>query len=145
MAFIRVEDETGSLDLIVFPKIFSQTKDIWVDNHPILISGKVDTRDDTLAVIVEAIETKDTIKAKGSNQNYPGEHLFIKIPVNTKVKQLKALRVLLLEHTGLQKVSLIFKDRNNQKIDLKQTITWSEVLARSIAQVLDVKSVVEER
>ncbi|MFC1721419.1 DNA polymerase III subunit alpha, partial [Patescibacteria group bacterium] len=42
MAFVRVEDETESLEIVVFPKLFSQTASLWQEDQMILITGKVD-------------------------------------------------------------------------------------------------------
>ncbi|MDO8340718.1 MAG: DNA polymerase III subunit alpha, partial [Candidatus Woesebacteria bacterium] len=55
MAFIKVEDTTGILDLVVFPKIFQETKDHWVDGKPLIICGKVDSREDTTNMLVDSI------------------------------------------------------------------------------------------
>lgn len=53
MAFVTIFDETGSLEMIVFPRIFSQTKTIWAANTVVLLKGRVDTKDDRLSIIVE--------------------------------------------------------------------------------------------
>ena len=45
MAFANLEDATGSLDLVIFPQIYSETKDIWESDKAVVIEGRVDNRD----------------------------------------------------------------------------------------------------
>ncbi len=132
MAFIRVEDETGSLDLVVFPKIFKKTRDLWVDNRPLLIFGRVDTRDESPAIIVKSIDTEETIKGKD-------KRLYIRIPKDTKKGQFRILKQLLVDNPGAQSVTLIVEDDKNSKIDLNIKINWNEALAREISETLKSK------
>ncbi len=62
MAFVKVEDETGSLDVIVFPKIFATTKEIWVDYKCVLVQGRTDNREESTNLILESVETLESIK-----------------------------------------------------------------------------------
>ncbi len=129
MAFVRVEDDTGSLDLVIFPKIFQRTRDVWVESNAVLVSGRVDFRDDSPSILVETIETKDSA-ARANNQ------LFIKIPKNTESNQIKKLRKLLLENPGEQKVTLVFEGKK-QRIVLQMGISWSQHLTLQIAEIFD--------
>ena len=61
MAFAKIDDGTGTLELVVFPKIFKLTRDFWTEGQPLLVFGKVDSRDETPALIVESIETLASI------------------------------------------------------------------------------------
>ncbi len=128
MAFVRVEDGTGSLELVVFPKIFRVTRDVWVDYKPLLISGRVDAREETPALIVEAIETIDALRDR------PRE-VFINIPKEADTSRLKELKSLLILNSGDQFVTLVFEGK--QKIRLPIKISWSENLARLISEVLE--------
>ena len=53
MAFVTIFDETGSIEVIIFPRIFRQTAPIWVGSKVVLLKGRVDTKDDRMSVIVE--------------------------------------------------------------------------------------------
>jgi len=53
MAFATLDDETGSLDLIIFPQIYSLTQAVWAKDQPVLVTGKVDFKD-KLGLIVES-------------------------------------------------------------------------------------------
>ena len=45
MAFVGFEDKTGELELIVFPKAFAKTPELWQPDQVLMIKGKVNTKD----------------------------------------------------------------------------------------------------
>jgi DNA polymerase-3 subunit alpha len=53
MAFVNLFDETGSIELVVFPKTYSGSKDIWQPHKVILLKGKVEAKDNRLTVVVD--------------------------------------------------------------------------------------------
>ncbi len=53
MAFISIFDETGSIELIIFPRLYSRIKDFLFINQPILLKGAVEEKDGRINVIVE--------------------------------------------------------------------------------------------
>lgn len=53
MAFVSIFDETGSIEAIVFPKLYTADKNIWVPNRVILLKGKVDSKDTRINIIVD--------------------------------------------------------------------------------------------
>ncbi len=56
MAFLILGDENGiMIECIVFPKVFSRYKSLLVKDCVVLIEGKVDTKSDRPAIIVEKI------------------------------------------------------------------------------------------
>lgn len=83
MGFYTIEDLTGSMEMIVFPKLFSEKLDLdLTDNHPIIVSGKIDIKEDKVTVIADEIYeigTEDALhvlKAK-INSKYG---VYIKVP-----------------------------------------------------------------
>lgn len=59
MAFVRLEDLSGSLEAVVFPKIFAQTSDLWNRDSLLLVSGKVDEKDGRLTMLVDGVNHLD--------------------------------------------------------------------------------------
>ncbi|MBI2029123.1 DNA polymerase III subunit alpha [Candidatus Gottesmanbacteria bacterium] len=53
MAFVKIEDISGSAELVVFPKFFSRTRHIWITDQAVLVAGKLDSRGDRTSLIVE--------------------------------------------------------------------------------------------
>ncbi|MBU0569845.1 DNA polymerase III subunit alpha, partial [Patescibacteria group bacterium] len=131
MAFVKVKDDTGSLDLVVFPKIYKNTRALWADNTPFLISGKPDNRDGELSILVDEVQTEEDVK--------DGEQVAqIRIPKGTKTKQLQKLKAILLDNSGSQKVSLFFEENGDRKVNLRLRVNWNKTLERKISQALEV-------
>ena len=45
MAFVKLEDQTGELEVILFPSAYQQTAGLWERDRVVLIRGKVNARD----------------------------------------------------------------------------------------------------
>ncbi len=56
MAFVKVFDDTGSIETIVFPKIFNEHRSILVNNQVIIFKGKISERNGELNVIIDKIK-----------------------------------------------------------------------------------------
>ena len=123
MAFVRVDDGTGSIELVVFPKIFRETRDFWVEGKPILAYGRVDARGETPSLILESLQTPKT----------PQAEVFLTIPEGTSREKLSQLKGLLLANPGSKTAYLVFGER---RIKLPFGVTWGETLAKRIEDVL---------
>ncbi|MBP6979920.1 hypothetical protein KBB41_02650, partial [Candidatus Curtissbacteria bacterium] len=55
MAFIKIEDETGTMDVVVFPKTFSQFKSVLNEDAIVILEGKLDSREEESAILAEII------------------------------------------------------------------------------------------
>ena len=53
MAFARLEDLQGSIEVTIFPRTFASTKDLWREDTILLVIGKVEARDDRVQVICD--------------------------------------------------------------------------------------------
>ena len=56
MAFIKISDFTGSIDAVVFSKLFETTKDILVVDTVIAFSGRVTERNGEKSVMIESLK-----------------------------------------------------------------------------------------
>jgi len=59
MLFIRLDDFTGTVEVVVFPSTYERTRHIWIQDQPVLIKGKLNMRDEQLTVIVEDAKLLD--------------------------------------------------------------------------------------
>ncbi len=134
MAFVKVRDDTGTLELVVFPKTYQIVRDHLVDSKPLLIMGKVDQRDDSKSVLVDEIITEADMPSQSEEQ------LFIRVPFGTKTDQLATLRDILMANPGEQRVSLVFEGMNGQRMNLPMTVAWNGVMAHQISELLEMKT-----
>lgn len=129
MAFAKLDDGTGTIEVVVFPKIFKETKDFWNEGKPLLVNGKIDVRDETPGIIVDSIE------ALGTTGEQKMKEVYISVPEGTDANDLKRLKILLTENLGDQVAYLMFG--NTKKVKLPFRICWNESLAQKISEILE--------
>ncbi len=56
MAFIKIEDPSGEIEIIVFPKILKANAEILEENKTISVTGKISRKDESLKIIVEKVK-----------------------------------------------------------------------------------------
>jgi hypothetical protein len=70
MAFARLEDLTGSVDVTVFPKLFKEQKPLWATGKIVVIYGKADVRNGRVSVVADSaqdyVDDAKIVEDKGS-------------------------------------------------------------------------------
>ena len=56
MAFLSVDDETGSIDAVVLPNVYARYQDLLLRGKTVYITGRVDDRNDRLSFVVNEIQ-----------------------------------------------------------------------------------------
>jgi DNA polymerase-3 subunit alpha len=55
MAFVRIEDLSGGMELVVFPKVFATTAGSWTNDKIVCVVGRVDEKEDRLTILVDSV------------------------------------------------------------------------------------------
>lgn len=53
MAFVRLEDMTGTIEIVIFPKMYAKSAHMWVRDGIVMIGGKIDQKDDRLTMLAD--------------------------------------------------------------------------------------------
>jgi len=53
MAFVRLEDFGGSIEVVVFHNVYAMTYDLWIRDSVVQVSGKVDQKEDRLLILAD--------------------------------------------------------------------------------------------
>lgn len=53
MMFLKISDYTGSIEVVVFPRVMEEFKDIFVIDKCLAVKGKISTRNGTKSIIIE--------------------------------------------------------------------------------------------
>lgn len=132
MCFASLEDDTAAIDLVVFPKLYADTTDLWQVDQALLVTGRIDNREEKLSVLVE--------KAEAINANAPvpeGEMFEIDIPRGTPKETLQQINQLLKQNPGADRIIIVIPNGGEPKrIALPFTVKYSQVLASKINRVL---------
>jgi len=59
MLVANLEDLQGTVEVVVFPKVFQETVNAWSDDAVVLVSGRVDHRDEEAKLLCEVVHSWD--------------------------------------------------------------------------------------
>jgi DNA polymerase-3 subunit alpha len=124
MAFVKAEDTTGTIDMVVFPRTYQEVKNLLLDGKAVIVEGRVDTREEEISFLVEKM---GEIKVDNSH--------VIHIPENTSKESLQKLKELFEANQGTDLVTLFF-EKDKRKIIPKQKVSWSEEFFVQISDIL---------
>jgi hypothetical protein len=65
MGVATIEDLQGSIEVIVFPKVFEQTEQTWAEDAILLVAGRVDHKGEETVLLADAVWTWEDALAMG--------------------------------------------------------------------------------
>ncbi|MGD8626020.1 MAG: DNA polymerase III subunit alpha, partial [Anaerolineae bacterium] len=162
MAFVQLEDLQGTIELVVFPRIWEETREIWVPERVVVVRGRVSNRGREPGILVESVTTEITT-ARPVGQELPPSapppnpspvpslparnrgpvHLHVTVPAGDDtealVQRLGRVYDLLQAYSGHDRFSLYLENggRNRIKIDFPNNTTRHCVeLERQLREML---------
>jgi len=140
MAFAKIEDDTGSFEAVVFPKIFAATRSCWVKDQIILIEGRVEVREENFSLLVENAFPLSVVESEeGKEKKDEAVDFEIKIPARISPPKLVELNKLLKQNQGRGKIALVFIDNLGRKrrMVLPFGVDYTKKLADKIDKLLE--------
>jgi DNA polymerase-3 subunit alpha len=127
MAFVKIEDDTGSIEVVIFPRLYSNTKDLLIADKPIIIEGETDWKDENVVIIAHVARSIDSTKEQIDNQT-----LEVVLPIDTDRYTLKKVYDTLKSFPGSVKTLLIIPGKNGdiRKIPIPITLSIDDDLVR---------------
>ncbi len=65
MAVVTIEDLQGSIEIVVFPRLYEQTAGTWVEGRILLVAGRIDHRGEEISLLADLAWDWDDALAKG--------------------------------------------------------------------------------
>ena len=143
MAFVKIEDDTGSIDVVVFPKVFSRTKNCWIKDGIVFIKGRVQKRDDSKNLVVDEAKLLDEEDLEEmAKQKISEEKDFdFEVSLSSQIspRKLVELNKLLKQSQGKDKVVLTFIDKmgNKKRINLPFGVDYSDKIKKEIKAIIE--------
>ncbi len=100
MAFLTVEDFTGSIEVIVFPKILSKLDSILSENAIVVLSGRLDVKEEESTKLVLDTAKPFTASKKSLIISLDGDNIYL----------LDKIRPYIIQNTGEDKVIIKYGD-----------------------------------
>jgi DNA polymerase III subunit alpha len=122
MAFVILEDLTGSIELVLFPKILKDTQSFWTKDRVINVSGTVSSRNGELKFAVESAgdmskDSKEEIENSiNRDAGYSdSKSLYIKLQDSNNTNLLNELKRIIDNNTGDAEVVLVIGDDDKRQ------------------------------
>jgi DNA polymerase-3 subunit alpha len=129
MAFATLDDGTGKIDVVIFPKIYAKYRDSIGADNAVIISGDLDNRDEKPSLLATSITV---IEPFGDSEEVTipqptKDSIVIEIPRNTPKDILTQLGSALKSHPGDMAVKIVIPNGGNMPkcIDLPYKIDYS--------------------
>ncbi len=138
MAFIKISDGSQEIECVVFPKTYSEYRNILNKEEVILVYGKVDRREEDYSMIVDSIEVFDPDTATVVSL----KEIEIEIPHQADSQLLKKVNMALRQYPGDTNISILIpRGGSYRKMSLALTVNPSTEFVKNIENLLGPNSV----
>ena len=127
MAFVTLEDETGSIEAVIFPKIYDKVSDLLEENKAVYIEGKINIRDDNPSILVDVLTNQ--VPENSSKYDF-----VINIPKTATQNQLMKLNSLLKNNPNGHRGLIILP--NGKNLPLSYGVNYNQELQEQIDSIL---------
>ncbi len=133
MAFVRISDGTSELETVVFPKIYAEFKDLLEKEQVVLMSGKIDKREDEFSMLVDNIESF----SPENSAKLSFTSLEIEVPNGASGDVFQKIKEVMLANPGNAGVSILIPRGDTfKKMNLSYTVNPDTEFTESIEQLL---------
>ena len=110
MAYVTVEDDTGSMEMLVFSRVLGECGPYLKENMPVLAEGRISVRDEKAPQLmcdrVTPLEqVKDGARLEGSGGEVRARRLYIRIPSQSDPRW-KKIRLILTMFPGTEQMKV---------------------------------------
>ncbi|MGB9911122.1 MAG: DNA polymerase III subunit alpha [Microgenomates group bacterium] len=138
MAFVTLQDETGEIEVVVFPKVYRECRQFLLKEKVVLIEGVVESREEKTSLLANRVVLFSEEMAEEKKEEDQRE---IRIPARISPQKLVALNKLLKENPGEEKVVLVFVNGEKEKrMVLPFGISYNQRLKEEIEKIIGGKN-----
>ncbi|MEA3248888.1 MAG: DNA polymerase III subunit alpha [Patescibacteria group bacterium] len=154
MAFAKLDDGSGEMDLVVFPRTYAETKDFWEKDTMIMIEGKYNERDGDVSLICEkatpitpenAEEVRDMLSMAGTGRVtasniktvVTAETVCIEVPPTMAPSVANEMRRIFEKYPGTRKVVLqVSENGSSKRIETTMSVAVSSDLIVAVEHLV---------
>jgi DNA polymerase-3 subunit alpha len=128
MAFAQIEDLQGTLEVVIFPRVWEQSRELWEPERVLVVRGKVSLRGREPSLIVDSATNEITTARPRETESPPPSvlqtpvHIHISIPrspnLEQLIKQLGQIYDLLQSFPGEDHFSLYVENGSQGRVQI---------------------------
>ncbi len=136
MAFGTIEDQTGKIRVVCFPKTFASCGKYFLSDQAVLVRGKLDTRDEEPQIVAEKVWSP---QLQEEPEESSGPEVEVVIPRGTPREKLVVLGTLLKRSPGSTPIVLLVPNGSPDtptRMKLPYKVGWNEELDKFVKRIL---------
>jgi len=152
MLFVKIEDAICSIELLVFPKIYQDTLNLWEEEKVLIVEGKFSLKDgepkvlvnqgyeindQNVSMVINGLKSRPAGAANGTVQQVDkAKQTIIDYPKGASKELAEKVKQIFLDHPGEEQVVLRIGDK---QIKTNFKITKNEQFDNKLKDVLQIK------
>lgn len=137
MLFVKLEDLSGSIECLIFPRVLQSNPSLWQLDRIILLEGRLSDKDGTVKVLVNnAWEyNPENLPEPFQGQTIPTA-VSIAIPANSQSVLFEQLKEVLATHPGEARVILTIAGERKRSIETHFRVSYSNQFISAVESLL---------
>jgi DNA polymerase-3 subunit alpha len=128
MAFAQIEDLQGTVELVIFPRVWEETKELWRPERILVVRGKVSLRGRDPGIIVDSATNEITTVSPVDESTTPPPvegpvHLHVTVPrsddLEQVIRRLGKIYDLLQRYSGKDRFSLYVENGRRGRVQIE--------------------------
>ena len=118
MAFATLDDDSGQIEMVIFPTLYAQTKTLWVSDQVVLVTGRVDMKNRLTLIVESALRPEEAPAAAKAPAGRPEQEFRISLHLTkaTPKAVLIKLNQLFQANPGGQRIFLELENGAKPKV-----------------------------
>lgn len=144
MAFVQLEDRTGSMEVLVFPQIYAKFQKDLIEGKAVFLRGELSVREEEpTKLLCNQIETLKAGQAIQAETKAPNK-LYLKLP-GKKDARISKLKQMFSQHPGTIQVYFYFADEKKYfKLSDSYSVSLDQIFREQLDKLLGSGNVVEK-
>jgi DNA polymerase-3 subunit alpha len=135
MMFVNIEDGSGKIEVIVFPRVLEANPSVWISDNILKIKGRLNNKDGILKII--AMEASPVKEEENAAEIAEPEKLLIFLPAKVSKEDLAKIKEILARFPGqLPMVLHLPKNGGYKEVKTKTRVVFDKNLAKELTLVL---------
>ncbi len=135
MAFVRIEDLSGGIEIVVFPKFYAESAALWNENSVVVVEGQTSNKDGEWKILADRVRVIDLATLGTDDDNAP-VYIIIQMEQLTPTT-FNELKTLLTGSPGDRLVELVVRKGSQEKrVPTQHRVTLSSALRQSLESLL---------
>ena len=151
MLFVKLEDTSGSTEIIVFPSVYKMAPQLWEPDRPIVVEGKISSKDGVPKIIANRAEVVMNQTVARIKEDFgrirqmqtvatplaPLKIFSLQIPASLSRETVANLRAVFAKYPGDAVVELAYVENGRtRKVRTSYSVSLSDEFSDEIGKIL---------